>query len=205
MKKFVVLLLFGLCLGYPAFADEQDNEITIGITKVNIFNDVWKKMFPRDMVVNYLTESKKYILLFEEVRGTSIVWLTSEQKDNLLEYIAKYKDWRVKAKKEGVKLEKNIGTIECEMSFRRGDDFHFVSGGKSFTVGFFSQNTTRHQLTFESPKLTDSSNEFITMSPAVKYLDYEVVKEVERILSAKNIESKVKEWKKKKKAADTFK
>jgi hypothetical protein len=204
MRKFLLCLLV-LVSSLMAHVDDDD-EIIVGETKANYFNDVWKRQLPREVLVNFVKSEKTTIIVFRETLGSSMVWLSENQRNELQEAISKYKKWRLKAIAEGVKLEKDIATITSErMTFRMGSDYQLAGESKPFTIGFFSQNKTKHQMLIEVPKLQSTSNEFITMDPETKYLDYNMVQELDNLLSEKTVQAKIKQENKKKKIADDFK
>ncbi|MBZ0190101.1 MAG: hypothetical protein K8F34_00245 [Candidatus Kuenenia stuttgartiensis] len=151
------------------------------------YNDVWQNQSELATRIDYDPDKNQFAFYIKENLYLTSFKLSREQADSLIAAIDKYKEWNLKASKNGVTLEKEISKVEVSnTSWKLGDDWDF--GGKSILIiSFFSQSKQRHQLVVSFLKWIDRFNEFSTHTPETLYFDYDEAIKLKNALSEKAI------------------
>lgn len=199
MHKSVSVLLL-LCLSTFALAED----IELGRLQANEYNEFLKNQVEKDIMIRYDTETKEAYLVTKDIFGFAVMRINEAQMPFVDEALAKYQDWNAKAIAKKVKLDKEIGELSFPYSWQFGDSWNNADSDPLVSFRFFSQQPTRHQLCFVFPRLTSSSNQFITKTPETLYFDADQVIQLRTLLSKKHLEKTLHEHAKQKKIDDEF-
>ncbi len=208
MKSLFLALL--LVLAQNSLADTYDKpevitETEISSFKTGVFNDVWKKMFDKEMKVTYVTvDETAYIFIYlEDTLGTSIVCLTEEQTELILSYIKKFNEWKKKAAAKGLSLEKEIGTLKSDFSkYSIGYSFNSCAG-VDIDASFFTQPNKTYQFVLSFGPMNECSA--LEHRPEARYMGTKQVEALGKALSKGAIERAIAKRKRKKAVEDEFK
>lgn len=190
MRHIAAVLL--LALTPTAFAEFYRDDIS-----PNYYNDVWKTQSKLDFDIYYDEKKDVFDFYFKEPMYLSNFNLSRGQADKLIDYLDKYKEWNIKASNKGVKLEKEIGTIYTKSTaWRLGDSWHF-GGGQAIRLSFFSQNTQKHQLVIQFPRLKDRNNSYSRHKPETLYFWYKDAMKLRKALTRAEVNRHIARTRKK--------
>ena len=155
------------------------------------YNNVFKNL--NDQKLNFYCDpqwntTQIYVPGFIYYSG---ITLNDENRSVLVQYINKYFEWNKLAIKENTTLEKEIGRINVPLNWRANNSDEWYRGDVDITVGFFSQNAGRHQLTIAFSEAKASVNYYITNKLETIYLDKNDVDKLSNLLSIEVIKKEV--------------
>ena len=169
------------------------------------YNNVWKQQYDKQIILNVDPKSKEITMYIQETLGISGILLTNKTRLSLIKVINKFNKWNAKAIKMKVKLEKEIATIKPDAYYyKSGDNWTFFKS-RPFSIVFFSQSKSKHQMVFKFESVTDYSSDYNTHKINTMYFTHTQANELNEALQNWAIKSFLKNRKKKKKIEDQFK
>lgn len=232
MKKTVILLV--LLLVFGGVTRVMAEETTYFRFKVKTYNDLAGKLFEKKARLSYsgsiissplvgppAPEKLKGRVGFDF--GKTAYYFAPEQKDRLIEAIDKYFEWVKLAIDKDVMVDKDIAKVAPRVYWTLGNKVYksVLNDGVGsmmgmfppvwadiLTVGFFSQNKKRHQLTISCPEVkaiysTGSYGVIYTEhDPETIYLEYAQVKALRANLTDEGIKAALAKIEKEKEAID---
>ncbi|MGL5721327.1 MAG: hypothetical protein ACRCY4_02875 [Brevinema sp.] len=189
----VLLLVIILSLSHPIFAQENIVSFSYGDIRGLIPKDEdssfsFHEIFTAIKISNMQTTNVGLIFSDKNTSNSFLIELSSQQRQDLLQAIAKYKDWNGKAIKEKYEIEKEITNIDSTSIYwkKDSDQYGFFNYNMSLRLIFFSQNEKRHQLVLVLPFL-EIKQEKVSIQPPTIYIEYDEVLKLENLFSEKAI------------------
>ena len=204
MKKLLVIFLFIFLAGVTISA--RADQTVIGKGSAEWFNSFSKSFIQTQYVLRYDGKEKRTWLYFNDGGLTNqiCVIINDEHRLKLMGYLDKYQEWRKKAIKEGVKLEKEIGRFSSWCQWEINNDWQggpLNVNAADVTASFFSQNKKVHQFLLEFP----SYGYPVSEHPETLYFSSAQAQTLAKQLLDENIQKSLAKATKSKKVEEEFK
>lgn len=202
VRIWVFLLAF-IVLVSTAYSYDGSYGTTIGHGTAFQFNDVYKQMNKIEYTVKYNVKENKSEIYFQNIGlvSTFSIFFDRDQRVKLLSYLDKFQDWKKKAIKERVKLEKVIGTFNAGCFWEANDQWHLCDNSGDVSTSFFSQSKTEHQFVFQFPNYSG----YLTDRPETVYFSDSQAKSLIKMLSDEQVQKAISKSNKNQKVSEEFK
>lgn len=199
-----LLLVLTLVISLPTLAQD---EIVLGVVSANEWNDMFNDLNDKSFAMKYNPKKSKFYLKVDDWMNNAWIHFSQKEIETMRTVLNKFKEWNEIAITNSTKIEKEIpsGLFKCNVSWNAADNWYFSSGYMDVRFKIFSQSTKRHQLLIYSNKVSSTENEYIDFKMPTLYLDVSDVLELEKVISDKNIKSKLEEYDDNKSKDDLFK
>jgi hypothetical protein len=152
------------------------------------FNHVTKSQESIDIRIYYDKETNSFDFYVEESMYVNGFTLNRAQADVLVSLIDKYKEWNLKASKQGVTLEKEIGKLDTSATFWKIGNGDWSYGLKpTLSFGFLSQSSKTHQLVITFPRFIDGDYRDLVHIPETLYFGYSEAMDLRNSLTERNV------------------
>lgn len=200
MKKFIsIIILFLFSISVSA------NEIFLANIAFERYIENIKIFKKEEFKINYDVKEYVYYIFIPDTIFESIIKISPENINKIVNIINKYFEWNKKATLKKVKIEKKIDTIEPDMYiFGCSGEWFLPAENPSIDFYFFSENQENHKLVLVISKMYANNNQYITYKPKDLYLSYEQIKKLKNCLSNEFLNKKINEFKKQKEIENEF-
>lgn len=203
MKIKILGVVIFLSLASASFSYDGSYGTTVGQGTAFQFNDVYKQMNKIEYSVKYNVKENKSEIYFTNIGlvSTFVIFFDRDQRAKLLSYLDKFQDWKKKATKDRVKLEKDIGTFNAGCLWEANNQWHLCDNSGDVSSSFFSQSKTEHQFVLQFPIYSG----YLTDRPDTVYFSDSQAKALKNMLSDGQVQKAINKANKNKKVLDEFK
>lgn len=199
--KRLFLMLCAMIVSVPAFCENE----FYAMIDAKVYNEFINRRMPTQFVVGVSEEYPgSACVIFRDTLNNAFFIIDEPRRNRIISIIDKYIEWNKKASAEGITLEKEIDTMNFNLSGFSLMNETYATYSSNITFSFSSVDKKTHQFVLEFDQLHSRDNEYLTYQPQKTILDYSSAIKFRDAMKTESLKNALAAIKKKNGIADKF-